>query len=134
MKILSFTGIPGQTKGWAIVRIGQPDVGDWVEGPNGVEQVSSENLATISPRSVIVIEVKRWEIPRPDIAKFLPIPARFRNSTREPWIEGTLTQYNSVSGYKWKCDENRRWYAKVLVDRHTYLEKKNEAQSETLPN
>lgn len=117
-----WTAIPGLPKGWGVVRVELPSSGDWILGPEGPEQATSEH-SKIGYPMVILIDARNWMIAPSNTPDLLPIKGKFRNGRQDEWTEGTIVRYNGFATHKWLA-ENGMWYKRLMLEVEDWQERK----------
>ena len=120
--------VPGVTAGWQLIRITEASVGDWVQGNNGPEQVTSLNVESYTHPVAVITRTEQWIAPPTSVKKYVPMRAIFRNEKNAPWVEGTLADYQRYSQFHWKNQDDGLWYKYAQVSQTAYREWKNNAK------
>lgn len=105
---MSFAKVPGIPKGWNLLRVGVPELGEVFLSYEGPKKATEEDILWIRDNHPVPIMhfVDAWKAGH----RFMQFPqeARFRDGMNKAWTYGTVVAYQRRR-YKWLDSQGRWW-------------------------
>lgn len=111
--------IEGVPDGWELVRIGAPNVGEFLVDTHG--NATPANAGLVSRNWCVVRKVQRWRPAKPSDLGDGKTQARFRDTEHCPWKHGCLAGFRFQSEFQFQmtnCEYVNTWFrfCEVLED------------------